>query len=95
MERRTRAWTDLLGRVKQARDEDYDEEDSIGWAWFTTKDRSAEVTWHNGGTGGYRAFLGFDREARTGIVVLADSANDVDAAIELVSPADSAEEVRR
>lgn len=65
--------------------EDYDESDRIGWAWFTTKDRSPNLTWHNGGTGGYRSYLGFDPESRQGIIVLADSANWVDDAADLIS----------
>ena len=31
-----------------------------------------EVIWHNGGTDGYRSFVGFDQKNRTGIVVLAN-----------------------
>ncbi|TSI11533.1 serine hydrolase [Brevibacterium aurantiacum] len=64
---------------------DYDERDRIGWAWFTTKDRSPNLTWHNGGTGGYRSYLGFDPESHEGIVVLVDSANWVDDAADLIS----------
>ncbi|MGC2942017.1 MULTISPECIES: serine hydrolase domain-containing protein [unclassified Brevibacterium] len=60
------------------------EADRIGWAWFTTKTQNATLTWHNGGTGGYRSFLGFDPESGAGIIVLNDSANDVDAAATLV-----------
>lgn len=64
---------------------DYDEGNRIGWAWFTTTDRSPNLTWHNGGTGGYRSYLGFAPETREGIIVLADSANQVDAAADLIS----------
>lgn len=65
--------------------EDYDESDRIGWAWVTTTDRSPNLTWHNGGTGGYRSFLGFDPASQQGIIVLADSANWVDSAAGLIS----------
>ena len=34
--------------------------------------------WHNGGTGGYRSFVGFVPGSRVGVVVLSNSANDVD-----------------
>src|SRR5699024_5570056 len=64
---------------------DFDDSDRIGWAWFTTKDRSPNLTWHNGGTGGYRSFLGFSAETGHGVIVLSDSANWVDAAAGLVS----------
>lgn len=65
--------------------EDFDESDRIGWAWFTTKDRRPNLTWHNGGTGGYRSFLGFDPQSQQGVIVLADSANWVDDAAGLIS----------
>jgi CubicO group peptidase (beta-lactamase class C family) len=35
--------------------------------------------WHNGGTGGYRSFVGFVAETRVGVAVLSNSANSVDA----------------
>jgi D-alanyl-D-alanine-carboxypeptidase/D-alanyl-D-alanine-endopeptidase len=34
--------------------------------------------WHNGGTGGYRSFVGFLPGSRVGAVVLSNSGNDVD-----------------
>ena len=34
--------------------------------------------WHNGGTGGYRSFVGFVAETRVGVAVLSNSANEVD-----------------
>lgn len=52
---------------------------AIGMAWHISEtmwDRT--VIWHNGGTGGYRSFLGFIPETNTGIVVLSNQANDVD-----------------
>ena len=65
--------------------EDFDATDRIGWAWITTTDRSPNLTWHNGGTGGYRSFLGFDPQSQQGIIVLNDSANSVDDAAGLIS----------
>ena len=43
-----------------------------GWAWITSPAPGSErqVTWHNGGTGGFTSFLGIDPERRTGVVVL-------------------------
>lgn len=64
---------------------EYDENERIGWAWLTTTSRSPHITWHNGGTGGYRSFLGFNPDERTGIIVLVDTANSVDAAMGLIS----------
>lgn len=58
----------------------------IGLNWFTNVD--SHITWHNGQTGGYHAFLGFDRAAGAGIVVLANVASFRvdDLAIHLLAP---------
>lgn len=47
----------------------------IGYAWQITDDG---VTWHNGMTGGFASFVGLDREAGTGVVVLSNTAVSVD-----------------
>ncbi|HEY1656178.1 MAG TPA: serine hydrolase [Candidatus Tumulicola sp.] len=58
----------------------------IGLNWFTNV--NSHVTWHNGQTGGYHAFIGFDRAGGTGIVVLANVAQfrADDLAIHLLAP---------
>jgi CubicO group peptidase (beta-lactamase class C family) len=53
-------------------------ETSIALAWHVTRRFGSEIVWHNGGTGGYHSFVGFDRTNRQGVVVLANSSNDVD-----------------
>lgn len=46
----------------------------IGLAWHVrTSPTNATIVWHNGGTGGYRTFSGYDPASRTGIVVLTNS----------------------
>jgi len=40
------------------------------------KNFDTEIVWRNGGTGGYRSFIGFDRKKRKGVVVPSNSAND-------------------
>ncbi len=59
----------------------------IGLNWFTNI--NSHITWHNGETGGYHSFLGFDRVGGMGIVVLANVASDhVDElAMHLLAPA--------
>jgi D-alanyl-D-alanine-carboxypeptidase/D-alanyl-D-alanine-endopeptidase len=42
----------------------------IGLGWLIRPSESSEIFWHNGGTGGYRSFAGFDLKSRTGVVVL-------------------------
>ena len=69
---------------------DFDD-DRIGWAWFTTTHGGSTITWHNGGTGGFRSLLGFDRQTGKGVIVLNDSANSVDAAATLIMAATGAD----
>jgi CubicO group peptidase (beta-lactamase class C family) len=52
----------------------------IGAAWITTRERGRTITWHDGGTGGFRSWVGFDRESGVGVVVLAATSESVDAA---------------
>jgi D-alanyl-D-alanine-carboxypeptidase/D-alanyl-D-alanine-endopeptidase len=44
---------------------------ALGWHIFTTGGK--EIIWHNGGTGGYRSFMGFDPKARVGVVLLSNA----------------------
>ena len=46
--------------------------------WQEAAAGEATALWHNGGTGGYRSFVGFVPGSRVGVVVLSNSANDVD-----------------
>jgi D-alanyl-D-alanine-carboxypeptidase/D-alanyl-D-alanine-endopeptidase len=50
----------------------------VALAWHIKKTSSGEIIWHNGGTGGYRTFAGFDPRTRTGVVVLSNTSNSVD-----------------
>ncbi len=50
----------------------------IGLGWFILKRHDPPVWWHNGGTGGYRSFVGFCPARKTGVVVLSNTANSVD-----------------
>jgi hypothetical protein len=50
----------------------------IGLCWHILNKFGTEATWHNGGTGGYHSFVGFDKKKRRGVVVLANSANSID-----------------
>jgi CubicO group peptidase (beta-lactamase class C family) len=47
----------------------------IGLGWMTT---DKGIVWHNGGTGGYRSFIGFTSDGRRGVVILTNSATGVD-----------------
>jgi CubicO group peptidase (beta-lactamase class C family) len=51
----------------------------IGLGWHILSKDGRDLVWHNGGTGGYRSFVGFDKQRQFGFVLLSNSAKDVDA----------------
>ena len=53
---------------------------AIGLAWIRERrdELGQTVIWHNGGTGGFRSFLGFTEDRRFGVVVLSNSSVSVD-----------------
>ena len=50
----------------------------IGAAWITLEHKGTTVTWHNGGTGGFRSWLGLDRAAGTGAAIVSATTRSVD-----------------
>lgn len=44
----------------------------IGLGWFIRQDANRRLFWHNGGTGGYKAFLMMDPLSRDGVIVLSN-----------------------
>lgn len=50
----------------------------VGLAWHVLSKFGTEIVWHNGGTGGYHTFMGFDKKKGLGVVVLSNSTNDID-----------------
>jgi CubicO group peptidase (beta-lactamase class C family) len=42
----------------------------IAYAWHVQSKDGNSIIWHNGGTGGYRTYMGYDPKARVGVVVL-------------------------
>jgi serine-type D-Ala-D-Ala carboxypeptidase/endopeptidase len=50
-------------------------ENVIGLNWLI---HPSGITWHNGGTGGYRSFIGFSKQKGVGVVVLSNYAVSVD-----------------
>jgi D-alanyl-D-alanine-carboxypeptidase/D-alanyl-D-alanine-endopeptidase len=45
----------------------------IGLGWHVLKGPATEIVWHNGGTGGYRTWVGYEPRSRVGVVVLANA----------------------
>lgn len=51
---------------------------SIGLAWLVRRSFDTEFVWHNGQTGGYRSFIGFDRRSGRGVVILHNGVTNTD-----------------
>ena len=51
---------------------------AIGLAWHLRRSGERVLIWHNGGTGGFRSFCGFDPATKAGVVVLANSSEGID-----------------
>lgn len=45
----------------------------IGLGWQILTRDGHEIVWHNGGTGGFRSFIAFERKSGTGVVVLSNA----------------------
>jgi CubicO group peptidase (beta-lactamase class C family) len=67
-----------MQRAQQSQRETGQPDLTIALNWHILKKFDSEITWHNGGTGGYHSFIGFDKKNRKGVVVLSNSANDID-----------------
>jgi len=44
----------------------------IAYAWHVQTKNGNSIIWHNGGTGGYRTYMGYDPKSRAGVVVLSN-----------------------
>lgn len=61
-----------LGRARQEHKTGEAGELPLGWQWEITLQGGLEIYWHNGGTGGYVTFVGFNRAQQMGVVVLSN-----------------------
>lgn len=51
---------------------------AVGLNWHVLSVGNDKIVWHNGGTGGFHSFTGFDPAKGVGVVVLSNSAHDID-----------------
>lgn len=51
---------------------------NVGLGWHIKEGKEGDVIWHNGGTGGYRTFVGFVEETGVGVVLLTNSSTGSD-----------------
>ena len=59
---------------------------NIGLAWLIYANDGREIAWHNGGTGGFRSFVGFDPKERIGVIVLSNAGGVDDIGFHLLNP---------
>ncbi len=45
----------------------------VGLAWMVARPKARTITWHWGGTGGFRSYLGLDLEGRRAVVILTNA----------------------
>jgi CubicO group peptidase (beta-lactamase class C family) len=46
---------------------------SVGLGWHVLEQHGAHIVWHNGGTAGYRTYIGFDTSTGRGVVLMSNS----------------------
>jgi serine-type D-Ala-D-Ala carboxypeptidase/endopeptidase len=56
----------------------------LGWLIYSTDGR--EIAWHNGGTGGFHSFVGYDPKERIGVVVISNAGGVDDIGFHLLNP---------
>lgn len=50
----------------------------IGLGWLYLKSGDKDILFHNGGTGGYRSYIGIDRQKKIAVVLLSNCGLGVD-----------------
>jgi serine-type D-Ala-D-Ala carboxypeptidase/endopeptidase len=61
-----------MARLLATRRPTRDESTTVALGWHISKINGREIVWHNGGTGGYRSFMGFDPKTKSGVVLLSN-----------------------
>jgi CubicO group peptidase (beta-lactamase class C family) len=88
--------TDLAAAMEMAQKPRHDKAggDMVGLGWHIRPTDDGDIHWHNGGTGGYRAFTGFIKDKKYGVVLLTNSTESVDdIGIHLLDPGSPLQEI--
>lgn len=72
------ALSDAMNKIQKSRYNTDTEDQYIAMGWHVWKKFNKEIIWHNGGTFGYRSFIGFDKQNKKGVVILTNSASSPD-----------------
>lgn len=62
-------------RAQQGTGVKIDVQHEQGLGWIRRESTAGDIVWHNGGTGGFSSFLGFNTQTGKGLVVLANVAD--------------------
>ncbi len=65
-------------RVSHEARGEFGPDSEIGLGWLISPVDDDSIIWHNGGTGGYHSFAGFDPDRGVGVVVLSNSVDSID-----------------
>src|ERR1035441_6475414 len=68
--------SETMSKTQVSRHETDTSGQQVGLGWAIQPKSS--LVWHNGGTGGYRSWIGFNKKTRSGVVVLSNSEIAVD-----------------
>jgi serine-type D-Ala-D-Ala carboxypeptidase/endopeptidase len=68
----------VLARSREPRHDTDRPGNTIGLAWHIVDLLGTLATWHNGGTAGFRTFIGLDEARHRGVIVLTNSADNPD-----------------
>jgi serine-type D-Ala-D-Ala carboxypeptidase/endopeptidase len=69
----------------------------VALGWHISKIDGREIVWHNGGTGGYRSYMGYDPQRRFGVVVLSNASTPAgvdDVGLHLLVPSKQRQEMK-
>jgi CubicO group peptidase (beta-lactamase class C family) len=68
--------------IRESHRELFKQDERLAWAmnWLRLQGETLKQTviWHNGGTGGFRSYLGFAERSRVGVLVLSNATESVD-----------------
>ncbi|MCZ6681504.1 MAG: serine hydrolase [Candidatus Poribacteria bacterium] len=67
-----------MQNTHKARHEAESPDMKIALGWHVSTKYDTEIIWHNGGTGGYKSFIGFHPKKKIGVVVLSNSTQSID-----------------
>ena len=70
--------TQAISLTHQETSQQRDNSPKVALAWFINQQGNGSYLWHNGGTGGFRSFIGFDKKQNKGIVILDNTVNGMD-----------------